>query len=76
MSGDHLIPSKGEAVAADLTAIGAWFTWLILNYVIEHPGEAVMWVLGLALMLMRLPTAWLDLRERWLRKHKAKPADE
>lgn len=63
---DQPLASKGS-IAFDLFAIGTWGAWIVA-YVNQHPGDSILWFLGFVLILIRIPTAWLDLRERWRRR--------
>ena len=68
----HLISTKA-GIFADLAALLSWGAWFIASYVLQHPGDAILFALALLLCALRIPTAYYDLRERMARHRKPPP---
>ena len=59
---------NARGAAADIGALSATVFYAVWTYISDHPGDSILWFLAFLLAVVRLPTAWLDLRDRWRRR--------
>jgi hypothetical protein len=63
---EHILASKGS-ILADIGTFSAFSVWAY-TYITNHPGDALLFFLALVLVTLRIPTAYIDLRERLHRR--------